>query len=48
VNYNLLFFGLIIAHWNILRLQFCEALVGSGNVEVFCEIEGCDSDEYEE
>lgn len=48
MTYNLQFFSLKIAHWNVLRLQFCEAVVGSANVEIFCETEGSDDDEHED
>ena len=41
-------FQLEIPSWNVLCLQFCEAVVGSANVEIFCETEGSDSDEHED
>jgi len=45
---QLAIFSLKIPHWNVLCLQFCEAVIGNTNVEIFCETEGSDSDEHED
>jgi len=44
---QLTIFSLKIPHWNVLCMQFCAAVVGRTNVEIFYETEGSDSDNHE-